>query len=54
MIFASSFSPRRLETLITTIVVALAAIILSGSPANGAEFKTGQVISDFSLPNAET
>lgn len=53
MIFASSLSPRRLRTLITAIVVALAALVLSGSPANGAEFKIGQVISDFSLPNPE-
>lgn len=53
MIFASSLSPRRLRTLITAMVVALAALVLSGNPANGAEFKIGQVISDFSLPNPE-
>jgi peroxiredoxin len=52
MIFASSHNPRRLRTLISAIVVALAASVFGGA-ANGAEFKAGQVIPDFSLPTPE-
>jgi peroxiredoxin len=53
MIFACSLSSRRLRILLFAIVVALAALVLSGSPAKAAEFKAGQVIPDFSLSTPE-
>ena len=52
MIFARSLNLRRVRTLIAAFVVALAATAFGGA-ANGAEFKAGQAIPDFSLPTPE-